>query len=240
VPSSNLPLAGQAALVTGSSQGIGLAIARRLGQLGAAVSLCARHGDVLDAAYQTLVKEGISAVATACDVTRSDQVEQLVEETRRRLGEIDVVVNSAGVGWFGPMHEATEADWDRVLDTNLKAPFLIMRCVAPSMIQRRRGHIIQISSLAGKSSFAGGSVYCAWKWGLLGMSHSAAEDLRAYGIRTSVVCPGSVLTGFSAHPGKDPGKMLQPDDVAHVVEMILLERPWSFISEVLLRPTEKP
>lgn len=237
---TRLPLAGKIVLVTGSSRGIGLAIARRVGQMGAAVSLCARHPETLETARRTLADEGISVFAMPIDVTRSEQVEELVEATRGKLGEIDVVVNNAGVGWFGPVHEAGEADWDRIIDTNLKAPFLFMRSVAPSMIRRKSGHFIQISSLAGKNAFPGGSVYCASKWGLLGLSYSAAEDLRRFGIRTSVVCPGSVLTEFSPHAGKDPGKMLQPEDVAHAVEMILLEKPQSFISEILLRPTQKP
>lgn len=237
---SQPPLAGQAALVTGSSRGIGLAVARRIGRLGAAVGLCARHADALEVARRALAEEGIRTVAIPADVTQSDQVERLVEETRRQIGEIDIVVNNAGVGWFGPLHEASEADWDRVIDTNLKGPFLLLRSVAPSMIRRKRGRFIQISSLAGKNAFAGGAIYCASKWGLLGMSHSAAEDLRRYGIRTSVVCPGSVLTEFSPHAGKDPQKLLKPEDVAHAVEMILLEQPQSFISEVQLRPKEKP
>jgi len=234
------PLSGQVALVTGSSRGIGLAIARRLGRLGAAVSLCARHPEPLEAARQSLAGEAVKAVAIVADVTRPDDVAALVQATRRELGEIDILVNNAGIGWFGPLHEATEADWDGVLDTNLKAPFLLMREVAPGMIRRRTGHIIQIASLAGKNAFAGGGVYCASKWGLLGMTYSAAEDLRRFGIRASVVCPGSVLTEFSPHTGKDPEKMLRPEDVAHAVEMLLLQRPQSFISEVLLRPTEKP
>lgn len=238
--SANLPLSGQVALVTGSSRGIGLAIARKIGRLGAAVSLCARSPNALEAARQALAEEGIRAMATPVDVTCGQQVDRLIEATRGQLGEIDVLVNNAGVGWFGPVHEASEANWDRILDTNLKAPFLLMRGVVPSMIQRRSGHIIQISSLAGKSAFAGGSVYCASKWGLIGLSYAAAEDLRSYGIRTSVICPGSVLTEFSPHAGKDAHKMLEPDDVAHAVEMLLLQKPQSFISEVLLRPTQKP
>ena len=238
--SGHLPLADKVVLVTGSSRGIGLAIARRVGQMGAAVSLCARYPESLAAARQALADEGISVFAMPTDVTRSEQIEQLVTATRRELGEIDVVVNNAGVGWFGPVHEASEAEWDRIINTNLKAPFLLIRSVAPSMMRRKSGHFIQISSLAGKNAFSGGSVYCASKWGLLGLSYSAAEDLRSYGIRTSVICPGSVLTEFSPHAGKDPRKMLQPDDVAHAVEMILLEKPQSFISEILLRPTEKP
>jgi NAD(P)-dependent dehydrogenase (short-subunit alcohol dehydrogenase family) len=234
------PLAGQIALVTGASRGIGLVIAERLGRLGAAVALCARHREALDAARARLAGEGITAVAIPADVTRADQVENLVATTRRELGEIDILVNNAGVGWFGPLHEATEADWDRVLDTNLKAAFLVVRAAAPGMIARRRGHVIQIASLAGKNAFASGGVYCASKWGLLGMTYCLAEDLRGYGIRASVVCPGSVLTEFSPHTGKDPKKMLQPGDVAHAVEMIVVQQPQSFISEVLLRPTEKP
>lgn len=234
------PLAGQVALVTGSSRGIGLAIARRLASLGAAVSLCARRPEPLEQALRSLADQGASAVAIPADVTRADQVERLVEATRRRLGEIDLLVNNAGVGWFGPLHEATEADWDRIVDTNLKAPFLLLRAVAPGMIRRHRGHIIQIASLAAKNAFAGGALYCASKWGLAGMSYCAAEDLRAHGIRTSVICPGSVLTEFSPHSGKDPAKMLKPDDVALAVEMIARQQQQSFISEVLLRPTEKP
>jgi 3-oxoacyl-[acyl-carrier protein] reductase len=238
--SDHRPLADQVALVTGSSRGIGWAVARKLGLLGASVSLCARHRRPLEEARQRLASEGITTLATPADVTRAGEVHRVVRSTIRRLGPIDVLVNNAGAGWFGPLAEATEKDWDRIVDTNLKAPFLLIRAVAPGMMKRRSGHIINIASLAGKNAFAGGSVYCASKWGLLGMSYSAAEDLRGYGIRLSVVCPGTVQTGFSPHTGKDPRKMLQPEDVAHAVEMILLEQPRSFISEVLLRPTEKP
>jgi len=118
--------------------------------------------------------------------------------------------------------------------------FLVCRAVAPGMIARRTGHIINISSLAGKNAFANGAVYCASKWGLQGFSYCLAEDLRAHAIRVSVVCPGSVLTEFGPHAGKDPSKMLQPDDVAHAVAMLVTQEPQSFVSEVLLRPTQKP
>ena len=144
------------------------------------------------------------------------------------------------VGYFGPIQDASEENWDAVLDTNLKAVFLLSKAVAPGMIQRKSGHIINIASLAGKNAFAGGSIYCASKWGLLGLTECMAEDLRAHGIRVSAVCPGSVATDFSPHAGKDPGKMLQPQDIAHAVEMIVTQEPQSFISEILLRPTQKP
>ncbi|MGB6357976.1 MAG: SDR family NAD(P)-dependent oxidoreductase, partial [Candidatus Acidiferrales bacterium] len=127
-----------------------------------------------------------------------------------------------------------------VLDTNLKGVFLVSRAVAPSMISRGHGHIVNISSLAGKNSFAGGSIYCASKWGLLGLTFCMAEDLRAHGIRVTAICPGSVATDFGHPSSKNVQKMLQPHDVAHAVEMVITAEPQSFISEVVMRPTQKP
>ena len=108
------------------------------------------------------------------------------------------------------------------------------------MIRARSGHIINISSLAGKNALPNGAAYSASKWGLNGLSYSVAEELRAHNIRVEVICPGSVHTAFGPHSGKDSGKMLQPEDVAHVVEMLVTQAPQSFASEVLLRPTLKP
>jgi 3-oxoacyl-[acyl-carrier protein] reductase len=233
-------LNGQVALITGSSRGIGLAIARRLGQMGARVSLCARKKTDLDRAAADLRAAGIEVLAVATDVTRPDEVSRLVSETQRSLGAVDILVNNAGIGIFGPFYHQTEADWNSVLDTNLKSAFLTSRAVAPEMIRRKSGHIINISSLAGKSTFASGAIYCASKWGLLGLTGCMAEDLRAHGIRVSAICPGSVATEFSPHAGKDPSKMLQPDDVAHAVAALVTQSPGSFISEVHIRPTQKP
>ena len=235
-----LPLSGQSALVTGASRGIGLAIAQRLGQMGARLAICARDARRLKDASAKLTQEGIQNLALPADVTRASDVSSLVEATLKTFGALDILVNNAGIGRFAPVHEFTEADWDALLDTNLKGVFLTSRAAIPGMISRRRGHIINIASLAGKNSFAGGSVYCASKWGLLGLTYSMAEDLRAYGIRVAAICPGSVATEFSPHPGKKMANILQPEDVAHAVAMVLTEAPQSFISEVLLRPTQKP
>lgn len=233
-------ISAQVALVTGGSRGIGLAIARRLAQMGARVALCARDTKRLERAADELRRAGLQTLALTADVTRADQVAALVERTRTTLGPIEILVNNAGVGVFGPFHNVREADWDAALDTNLKAVFLVSQAVAPEMIRRRSGHIINIASLAGKNAFAGGSVYCASKWGLLGLTYCMAEDLRAHGVRVSAICPGTVDTEFSPHAGKDPAKMLQPDDVAHAVAAVLSQAPQSFISEIVLRPTQKP
>jgi len=238
--SAEKPIAGQVALVTGGSRGIGLAIAARLGRMGARIAICARSAESLERAAEGLRRDAVETLAMAADVTRSAEVTALVERTRKSLGPVDILVNNAGVGIFGPVQALRESDWDAVLDTNLKAVFLVSKEVAPEMIRRRTGQIINISSLAGKNAFANGSVYCASKWGLLGLTYCMAEDLRTYGIRVSAVCPGTVATEFSPHAGKDPSKMLQPDDVAHAVAALVTQAPQSFISEVLLRPTQKP
>ncbi|HEX4004220.1 MAG TPA: SDR family NAD(P)-dependent oxidoreductase [Candidatus Acidoferrales bacterium] len=234
------PIESKVALVTGASRGIGLAIARSLAGLGAKVALCARDPEQLEKAAAALKDTGAVAAAIPADVRNANDVARLVRKAEQSLGPIEILVNNAGIGIFAPIHEASEADWDSVLDTNLKAVFLMTRAVAPGMIQRHSGHIINIGSLSGKSAFPGGAVYCASKWGLLGLTQCAAEDLRPHGVRVSAVLPGSVATAFSPHAGKDISKMLQPADVAHAVETIVTQAPQSFISEVLIRPAQKP
>jgi 3-oxoacyl-[acyl-carrier protein] reductase len=234
------PLDGKVAMVTGASRGIGLAVADRLGAMGAKLSLCARDAKRLESVADELRPGASGVFAAAVDVTHGDQILAFVHDTEKALGPVEILVNNAGIGYFGPTHEATEANWDSVLDTNLKAVFLTSKAVAAGMIARRSGHIINIASLAGKNAFAGGGIYCASKWGLLGLTECMAEDLRGYGIRVSAICPGSVATEFSPHGKKDISKMLQTEDIAHAVEMIVTQAPQSFISEVLLRPTQKP
>ncbi len=167
-------------------------------------------------------------------------MQSLVESVEAELGPIGILVNNAGMGSFGPVHEKTEQDWDALMNTNLKSVFLVSRTVAPRMISRKTGDIINISSLAGKNTFAGGGLYCASKWGLLGLTGCMAEDLRGYGIRVSAVCPGSVYTDFAGRGKKDPAKVLTAEDVAHAVAMIASQGPQSFISEVDVRTLAKP
>jgi 3-oxoacyl-[acyl-carrier protein] reductase len=238
-----VPLSGAVALVTGGTRGIGRAIALRLAKLGASVAICGRDTQALASTDAELKKSGSPVHSQIADVSLSADVSTLVDKTQAALGPISILVNNAGIGLFGPAHEKTEADWDRVLNTNLKSTFLVSRAVAPAMIQRGAGDIINISSLAGRNAFAGGGIYCASKWGLQGLSACMAEDLREHGIRVSVVCPGSVATGFSsgsARGPKDPSKVLSPEDVAHAVEMIVTQSPQSFLSEIHLRPLRKP
>ncbi len=138
-------VAGQVALVTGGSQGIGLAIARRLGHMGARVSICARNQANLEESASHLRGEGIEVLTSPADVTCEDQISAVVRKTQQALGPIDILVNNAGIGVFGPFHEQSAAQWDSILDTNLKSAFLVSRAVAPEMIRRKTGHIINIA-----------------------------------------------------------------------------------------------
>jgi 3-oxoacyl-[acyl-carrier protein] reductase len=232
-------LSGSVALVTGGSRGIGRAIALRLAAMGSSVAICGRDAAALEAVSAELESEAPRVFSQAADVTRSSDVALLIEQVEAELGPISILVNNAGIGGFGPAHEKSEGDWDRVLNTNLKSVFLVSRGVALSMIRHQRGDIINISSLAGRNAFAGGGLYCASKWGVQGLSACMAEDLREHGIRVSVICPGSVATDFSGRGAKDPSKVLTPEDVAHAVAMVVTQGPQSFLSEIHVRPLRK-
>ena len=246
---TNPPLAGQVAVVTGAGRGIGRAIVLTLAELGAHTVLCGRSREALEqtaAAIQnrggsSSVKSSEKSSVIECDVTDLHSVEALADHVERTFHRIDILVNNAGIGGAGgPLHQLSPDDWERVLNTNLRGVYYCIRSLAPLMIKASTGHIINISSLAGKNALPNGAAYAASKWGLNGLTYSVAEELRAHNIRVSVICPGSVHTEFSPHPGKNAEKMLQASDVAHAVAMIVTQAPQSFASEILLRPTQKP
>ncbi|MGC2609921.1 MAG: SDR family oxidoreductase [Candidatus Sulfotelmatobacter sp.] len=235
------PLAGQVAVVTGAGRGIGAAIAEKLSSLGATAVLCGRTGAALESGAQLITRAGGKAEVVPCDVTSLQSVEAAAGRVEGLFGRVDILVNNAGIGGFGgPLHELAPEAWDQILNTNLRGVYYAVHAFAPLMIRARSGHIINISSLAGKNALPNGAAYAASKWGLNGLSYSVAEELRGYNIRVAVICPGSTNTELSPHAGKDPAKMLQPEDVAHTVAMLVTQSPQSFVSEILMRPTQKP
>jgi NAD(P)-dependent dehydrogenase (short-subunit alcohol dehydrogenase family) len=235
------PLSQQIALITGAGRGIGAAIAQELASLGATVVLCGRTLRTLEATAAAIRSAGGQARVEQCDVADLASVQQLAASVEQTFHRLNILVNNAGVGSFsGALHEMTPQTWEKILNINLRGVFYTIRAFAPMMIHAKSGHIINISSLAGKNPVPNGAAYAASKWGLNGLSYSVAEELRGYNIRVSVVCPGSVDTELSPHTGKDANKMLRPDDVGHVVGMLVTQAPQSFVSEVLIRPTQKP
>ena len=233
-----ISLDNQVAVVTGAGRGIGRAVAIELGQLGMRVALTSRTRTDLDATAREVPR---AHLATA-DIRDHEQVDAMLSNVANSLGPIDVLVNSAGLYHYGPVVEATDDDFESVVDTNLKGIFFASRAVLPSMIERRKGHIVNISSIAGKVGSANRALYCASKFGVIGFSYSLAEEVREHGVRVSVVCPGSTDTQFSPKEtaGKSRERMLQPADVAHAVRMLLGQEANSFISEIVMRPTRKP
>ena len=228
------------AVVTGGAAGLGRAAALRLAEEGAVLAIL----DIQDAGAvcREIREAGGKAESLLCDCTDEAQIAHAVKAIEESHGRVDILVNNAGIG--GPsalLHELVPDDWDAIFHTNLRGVYYMIRSVVPLMIAAGTGHIINISSLAGKNPLPRGAAYSASKWGLNGLSYGVAEELRGQNIRVSVICPGSVDTDFSPRRGgKDTRKMLKPDDVANAVVMLVTQEPQSFISEVLLRPTQKP
>ncbi|HEY0784292.1 MAG TPA: SDR family NAD(P)-dependent oxidoreductase [Acidobacteriaceae bacterium] len=234
------PLQGQVAVVTGAARGIGEAVSHGLASMGAHVLLVARDRDKLASVKQSIEAAGGSAQTVPLDLRSAEQIEALGAQVRTELGRCDVLVNNAGVGTFGkPLHEMPLDSWQETFETNLQAPYLLIRQLAPLMVEAGRGHILNISSLAGHNPLANGAAYAASKWALNGLTYSVAEELRPHGVRVSVIAPGSVNTHFGGG-SEDASWKIQPGDVAHVVRMLVTQEQQSFVSEVLLRPTYRP
>ncbi len=234
-------LRGQVAVITGGGKGIGAAIAQQLASLGATVYIVGRSEQRLEQTAERLRGEGLNCITYRADVTKWGQVEELAQFVHKEGGRCDILVNNAGVGCFGdPLHQMELQDWDDIINTNLRGAFYTIKAFAPMMIEAKGGYIINISSIASKNPLPNGAAYAASKWGLNGLSYSIAEELRNYNIRVSLVCPGSTDSGWSHYKAKNPEKMLRPTDIAHVVGMLVTQSPQSFVSEVIVRPTQKP
>ena len=234
-------LNGKTALITGGGRGIGAAIALRLASLGATTIVCGRTLARLQHTAGQIRSAGGQSEALACDVADWNSVAALAQRVQKTFGRLDILVNNAGIGTFGgPLHTMPIDKWDAMFNTNLRGVFYMVRAFAPMMISGGGGDIVNISSIAGKNAVPNAAAYSASKWGLNGLTYSVAEELRGHKIRVAVVCPGSTHTEFGAHEGKSPEKMLMAEDVAHTVEMLVTQRPQAFISEVVLRPAQKP
>jgi NAD(P)-dependent dehydrogenase (short-subunit alcohol dehydrogenase family) len=190
-----MKLNGQAAIVVGSARGIGAAIARSFSQEGASIVLVdlEKMKPELDDVVQEITGNGGKAMAIVADCTDDRHVNDMVDETVRRWGKIDILVNSAGLrGPLVPVQEISEQEWDSVLAANLKAVFLCCKAVLKVMIKQKSGSIVSISGTAGKEGMALRASLCAAKWGLLGLTQTIAKEAGPYGIRANVICPGGM------------------------------------------------
>ncbi len=230
-------------MVTGASRGIGKATALLLAEKGAKVAIVARSKTDLEKTLQEIKSKNKNAecLAVVTDVTKEEDIKNLVKATVKKFGRIDILVNNAGIGINKPVIDFTTPDWEQTLDTNLKAPFLASREVLPIMIKQKSGQIINISSGAGKNPIANYAAYCASKFGLIGFSESLALEVRNYNIKVSVLLPGTTATFFGNHKKRDqvnnrPKNALLPEEVAEAVLTLATQEPYAWTSEMNLRP----
>jgi NAD(P)-dependent dehydrogenase (short-subunit alcohol dehydrogenase family) len=230
-------LDGKVALVTGGNRGIGRAISEALAAEGARVALCARSAKDAGRAAQEI---GRGAVGLACDVQDSAQVRGLFAEVEQSFGGVDVLVNNAGVGLFGPVADMPPEDWRKVIGTNLDGVFYCCHEAIPRMKKRGGGYIVNIASLAGKQASPNLAAYNASKFGLIGFSEALFQEIRYDGIRVSYVMPGSVATEFGRGSTAKSGWALTGEDVAEVVVDLLRMPARALASRVELRPSQPP
>ncbi|RPJ69316.1 MAG: SDR family oxidoreductase [Acidobacteria bacterium] len=224
-------LSGRVALVTGGSKGIGAAIARALADAGASVVSTSRSG---------AGESGASLKQVRADVRVPEDAARAVDEAAKTFGGLDILVNNAGVGLFANVADMTVDQWRQVIETNLNGVFYCCHAALPHLRHRGGGWIINISSLAGKNAFTGGSAYCASKAGLNQFSEALMQEVRHDGIRVSYIMPGSVDTAFAGHGGSKAGWAILPEDVAQVV-VDLLEMPARTLpSRIEMRPSQPP
>ncbi|HEY3289783.1 MAG TPA: SDR family NAD(P)-dependent oxidoreductase [Anaerolineae bacterium] len=230
-------LAGKVALVTGAGRGIGRAIALSLAHNGATVALLARTAAQLHTVKAEIEAAGGRAISIVADLTREPDVISAVAETVNKLGHLDIVVNNAGIGAFGPLAEATLEQWESIMAVNARGTFLVCREAIPHLKRHTSAHIINITSVVGVKGYANQSLYSASKHAVMGMTKALARELQADGIRVHAICPGAVDTPMAgeARPDLDRSGLIQPDDIADAVMFLLTMHASAVIDELDIR-----
>lgn len=225
------------AFITGGGRGIGRGIALAFAQHGCDVVAAARTEDEVRETAKLVEAHGQKALALQCNVADPASVSKAVTATLDTFGQIDILVNNAGYAHFRPFHELSAEEWKRTLDVNLTGPFLCIQAVLPSMMARRSGRIINISSVAGLKPLLHQSAYCASKHGLNGLSKVLAMELRECGIGVHSICPGGVDTQLArdAMPERDKSDWMTPEDIAHACLYVATLSPRATTDEIVVR-----
>jgi len=236
-----LDLTGNACIVTGSTKGVGLAVARELASAGADVMISARTASEVESVAADMDRGVRGRVkGMPADVSRVEDCQSLIETTVEEFGQLDVIVNNAGVGVFKPIFDLSVEEWQQQVDTNLGGVFYCSKFAVPHL-RSTGGWIINIGSLACRNTFPGGAGYNASKFGLLGMTEAIMLDVRDDGIRVSILMPGSINTDFGTHEA-GPGRAwaLQPQDCADAVLHVLGYPENALASRIEMRPSRPP
>jgi clavulanate-9-aldehyde reducatase len=244
-------LEGKVALVTGASSGIGEATAVALAGEGAAVALGARRADRLESLRERIEGDGGRAVAIEVDVSDEDAARRFVESAREQLGGLDILVNNAGLMLLGPVTGADTDEWKRMVGVNVLGLLYCTHAAIGPMSEQGGGHIVNLSSVAGRTANLGSAVYNLTKWGVGGFSEGLRQEVLHAGIRVTIIEPGYVETELQGH-NQNPmvvenikkmqeqiGDLLQAEEIADAIVYAVTRPPHVSINEVLIRPTRQ-
>lgn len=244
-------LDGKVAAVTGASSGIGEATALLLAERGCAVSVAARREERLNALADRISTDGGKALAVRCDICNEDSARAFVENTKAEFGRVDFLINNAGVMLLGPIYGANTDDWRRMVDVNVMGLLWATHAALPIMAEQGGGHIVNVSSVAGRIASLGSGVYNATKWAVVAFSESLRQEALNMSVRVSIIEPGFVeteLQGHNEHPmvveatekmREEIGDVLQAEDIANAIVWCLEQPAHVSINEVLVRPTKQ-
>ena len=238
-------LEGKVALITGASAGIGQAAARALAREGAKLVLTARRQDRLEALAAEAMQLGGEAVFVTGDIREEQTSIAAVEAAQKAFGRIDILVANAGVGNYKNLVDTSVAEYDEMMDGNMKSTWLITRHAVPVMMAQKEGLVLLVSSMAGVYGFAGEATYCATKFAQVGFAQGLDKELRPYGIKVGTINPGGVKTEFALGKGRtelgvEQSDMLDADDVAQAILFACTQPKLSRIIQIQMRTTAEP
>src|SRR5512147_2868755 len=238
-------LSGKTALITGASAGIGWARALALAGEGANLVVSARRQERLTELEAAVKKAGGKAVSLLGDAKEEDTARRAVDLAVKTFGSLDILINNVGIGNYKNLVDTSAADYDEMMNSNVRSTFLFTRHAVPVMLKQKSGTILMISSMAGVYGFAGEAVYCATKFAQVGFAQALDKELRPHGIKVGAICPGGVKTEFALGKGRTEqgvaaSGMLDPEDVAGVILLACTQSPRSRIIEVQMRTMDEP
>ncbi|MFC1498443.1 SDR family NAD(P)-dependent oxidoreductase [Verrucomicrobiota bacterium] len=232
-----LNLKGKTVLVTGAGRGIGKTISLMLAKAGANVVVAARTFDEIEQTADEIRSGDGEAMAVSADIAKEEDVVTLFSEIHKKYGGLDVLISNAGIGVYGPLADFSVSDFDKIVDVNLRGTFLCCREAMRLMIPRKKGYIINVSSVVGFKGYPNQSVYTAAKHGIMGLTKSLAVEAQEHGIRVSAVLPGGVDTQMvrESRPDLDPEELLQPEDIAQTIAYLLSLSDHAAVDQVYVR-----
>lgn len=231
-------LQGKVVLVTGGGRGLGEAICHKMGEAGAITVVADIRGDLAEKVSRSLMESGAQSTAMAIDITDDRHAELAIQNTLSKYGRIDAMINNAAIDRTVSIEELSIGEWDRIMATNLRAPFVFCKMVLPIMRKQGHGHIVNVASTAAKRAWPNAAAYHASKWGLLGFTHALHTEARKDNIKVTALVTGGMRTPFllDRFPDIDVSTLQDPKGVAETIRFVLTSPEETVIPEVMTLP----